>query len=54
MTDHYVGHNAVLVRLSRVNLDLLRDLLGRAHKLVTRDAATTSPARKRRGIGTRK
>ena len=47
-TDHYVGYNAVLVRLSRVNLDLLRDLLGMAHKFVTRDAATTSPTRKRR------
>jgi hypothetical protein len=54
VTDHYVGYNAVLVRLSRVNLDLLWDLLGMAHKLVTRDAATTSPTRKRREIRTRK
>jgi hypothetical protein len=54
VTDHYVGYNAVLVRLSRVNLDLLRDLLGMAHKFVTRDAATTSPTRKRREIRTRK
>jgi hypothetical protein len=35
VTDHYAG-NAVLVRLSRVNPDVLRDLLGMAHKFVTR------------------
>ena len=46
VTDHYIG-NAVLVRLSRVNPDLLRDLLGMAHKFVTK-AAPRSPARKRR------
>src|SRR5437764_162914 len=27
VTDHYVGYNAVLVRLSRINRDVLRDLL---------------------------
>jgi hypothetical protein len=48
VTDHYVGHNVVLVRLSRVNPDVLRDLLGMAHKFVTRNAAARSPARKRR------
>jgi hypothetical protein len=48
ITDHYVGYNAVLVRLSRVNRDALRDLLGMAHKFVTRDAKPRSPARKRR------
>ena len=46
VTDHYVG-NAVLVRLSRFNPDVLRDLLGMAHKFVTK-AAPRSPARKRR------
>jgi hypothetical protein len=46
VTDHY-GGNAVLVRLSRVNPDLLRDLLGMAYKFVTRNAARRSPARKR-------
>ena len=45
VTDHYVG-NAVLVRLSRVNPDVLRDLLSMAHKFVTK-AAPRSPARKR-------
>jgi hypothetical protein len=38
VTDHYVG-DAVLVRLSRVNPDVLRDLLGMAYKFVTRNAA---------------
>ena len=47
VTDHYVGYNAVLVRLSRVNPDVLRDLLGMAHKFVTR-AKPRAPARKRR------
>ena len=47
VTDHYVGYNAVLVRLSRVNPDVLRDLLGMAYKFVTRKAAPRSPARKR-------
>ena len=32
VTDHYVDYDAVLVRLSRVNLDVLRDLLGMAYK----------------------
>ena len=36
VTDHYVGYTAVLVRLSRVTPDTLRDLLGVAHKFVTR------------------
>jgi hypothetical protein len=48
VTEHYVGYNAVLVRLSRVNPDVLRDLLGMAYKFVTRKAAPRSPARKRR------
>jgi len=54
VTDHYVGYNAVLVRLSRVNTDVLRDLLGMAHKFVTRNAAPRPPARKRRNLGRRK
>jgi hypothetical protein len=46
VTDHYVGYNMVLVRFSRVGPDVLRDLLGMAHKFVTRNAARRSPARK--------
>ncbi len=48
VTDHYVGYTAVLVRLSRVTPDVLRDLLGMAHKFVTDDAARRSPSRNRR------
>ena len=51
VTDHYVGYSAVLVRLSRVNPDVLRDLLGMAYKFVTRTAAPRSPARKHRKLG---
>jgi hypothetical protein len=54
VTDHYVGYNSVLVRLSCVNPDVLRDLLGMAYKFVTRSAAPRSPARKRRKFGPRK
>lgn len=48
VTDHYVGYHAVLVRLSRVTPDVLRDLLGMAYKFVTRKAARGSTARKSR------
>jgi hypothetical protein len=47
VTDHYVGYSAVLVRLSRINRDVLRDLLGMAYKFVTRNAAPRSLARRR-------
>ena len=48
VTDHYVGYSAVLVRLSCVTPDVLRDLLGMAHKFVTAHEARRSPARRRR------
>jgi hypothetical protein len=54
VTDHYVSYTAVLVRLSRVNPDVLRDLLGMACKFVTRKAPPRLPARKRRKLGQRK
>jgi hypothetical protein len=47
ITDHYVGYNAVLVRLSRLAPDALRDLLGMAYKFVTK-TAPRPPARKLR------
>lgn len=34
VTEHYVGYTAVLVRLSRVTPDVVRDILGMAHKFV--------------------
>jgi len=47
VTDHYFDYSAVLVRLSRVNTDVLRDLLAMSYKFVTRKSAPRSPARKR-------
>lgn len=47
ITDHYAGYTSVLVRLSRIGPDELRDLLAMAHKFVTRQAKPRSPARKR-------
>ena len=44
VTDHYVGYTAVLVRMSRVTPDVLRDLLGMAHKFVTTDTARLPPS----------
>lgn len=35
VTDHYVNYTAVLVRLSRIHPDALRDLLGMAWLFVT-------------------
>ena len=48
ITDHYLNYNAVLVRLSRVTPDVLRDLLGMAHKFVTALETRRSPSRSRR------
>jgi hypothetical protein len=39
ITDHYLDHPWVLVRLSRVHPDSLRDLLGGAWKLARRKSA---------------
>ncbi len=35
ITDHYAGYTGVLVRLAKVNRDVLRDLLRMAYKFVT-------------------
>ena len=53
VTDHYVGYSAVLVRLSRVSPDVLRDVLAMAYKFVTRKAASRSSAQKHRKPGPR-
>ena len=54
VTDHYVGYEAVLVRLSRVTLEILKDLFGMAYKFVTRKATSRPSARKHRNLLTRK
>jgi hypothetical protein len=48
VTDHYVGYTGVLVRLSRITPDVLKDLLGMAYKFVTRKSSFRSPSRHRR------
>lgn len=48
VTDHYVDYPAVLVRLSRVNADALRDLLGGACRFVSaKTAARERPVRRK-------
>ena len=37
--DHYVNYPVVLVRMSRIQLDALRDLLGMAWRVVTAETA---------------
>jgi hypothetical protein len=39
ITDHYLPYDAVLVRLERLNRELLHDLLTMAHRFVTRKKA---------------
>lgn len=48
VTPHYVGYSAVLVRMSRVNSNVLRDLLGMSYKFVTRKSAPRPPVRRPR------
>lgn len=47
VTDHYLNHNSVLVRLARVTPGVLRDLLGMAHKFATAKAAAAPSSRRR-------
>ena len=44
VTDHYIGYPSVLVRLSRVHRDALRDLLGMAQRFAME--AARKPRRK--------
>src|ERR1700727_2356915 len=39
VTDHYFEYNSVLVRLSRITPDVLRDILGMAYRFVTGTSA---------------
>jgi len=48
VTDHYLGYSAVLVRMSRVTPDALRDLLGMAHMFVTADTQRRPRSRNKR------
>ena len=48
VTDHYVNYPVVLVRLSQIRIDELRDLLTSAWRFVTSEKkrSTSHPARK--------
>jgi hypothetical protein len=48
VTDHYLTYTSVLVRLSRVTPDILRDLFRMAHKFVFALEERRSPSRSRR------
>jgi hypothetical protein len=54
VTEHYAGFPSVLVRLSCVNTDVLRDLLAVAYKFVTHKPTARSPRRQRRKPAPRK
>src|SRR5262249_23646624 len=45
VTDHYVDYPTVLVRLSRIHRDALRDLLAMAHLFVSKSKKRGSGAR---------
>jgi hypothetical protein len=47
LTPHYEGFPAVLVRMSRITPDVLRDLLTMAHRFVKRPAAPSTPGTRR-------
>lgn len=48
LTDHYRNYPAVLVRLSKIGTDQLRDVLGASWRFVTADANKRLTARKNR------
>jgi hypothetical protein len=57
LTDHYVDYPCVLVRLSRVSPDSLRDLIHGAHRFVGAKATSarhSRPARRSLGGGGRR
>ena len=45
LTDHYLDHPLVLVRLSKIRIDELRDLLGSAWRFVTAPKTRTASGR---------
>jgi hypothetical protein len=47
VTPHYEGYDWVLVRLGRIDRGMLKDLLGMAHKFVTRKGASRAAGAKR-------
>jgi hypothetical protein len=56
VTDHYVDYSVVLVRLSEIRIDQLRDLLGSAWRFVTAQKRRTAsrPVRGKLNTASRK
>lgn len=56
LTDHYVDYPCVLVRLSRVSPESLRDLIRGAHRFISAAAPAQrrSPRSRRRTVSTKK
>jgi hypothetical protein len=55
LTDHYVNYPVVLVRLSRIQIDALRDLLGMAWRFATaKTLARKLTVRKQKATRSRK
>jgi hypothetical protein len=50
LKDHYLNYPCVLVRLSRVRADALRDLITGAYRFVSTRVGTKSAGRSRRGV----
>jgi len=48
ITDHYRNHPAVLVRLSKIPADQLRDLLGASWRFVTSESGRSNKARRKK------
>lgn len=54
LTDHYVGYPCMLVRLTRVHPDALRDLLSMAWRFVsTRGKGRVGPRKRKLRVGNR-
>jgi hypothetical protein len=51
LTDHYVNYPIVLVRLSRIHVDALRDLLGLAWRFASSAVRRPAKSPRRRLIG---
>lgn len=51
VTDHYAGYPTVLVRLSQIPADALKDLLGMAHSFVTAPSQGKKQPASRRQAG---
>jgi hypothetical protein len=49
LKEHYLNYPCVLVRLTRIHLDALRDLVAGAHRFVNGQARRTPGAARRRG-----